>query len=118
MDYVAPEIVSGCQYDAKVDVWSLGVLCFELTTGRAPFENRINREAFNNIVNLNFKFPEYLSEMAKDFINRLLVKDPHKDMTLKKSEHTHFSPRELGSIWTHVRKKSKSLKSLFKSILN
>ena len=82
VDYVAPEIVTGCEYDAKVDLWSLGVLCFELTTGKAPFENRVNREAFKNIVNLNYKFPEYLSDFAKDFINKLLVKDPARRLDI------------------------------------
>lgn len=76
VDYVAPEIVAGSLYDAKVDLWSLGVLCFELTTGKAPFEHRINREAFKKIMSLNYKCPEFLSEICKDFINKLLVKDP------------------------------------------
>lgn len=78
MDYVAPEIVSGSLYDAKVDLWSLGVLCFELTTGKPPFEHRVHKEAFKKIMSLNYKCPEFLSELCKDFIYRLLVKDPER----------------------------------------
>ena len=37
LDYVSPEIVMGNQYDKMVDVWSVGVLCYELCTGHAPF---------------------------------------------------------------------------------
>ena len=37
LDYVPPEIVNGDYYDEKVDIWSLGVLCYELATGKAPF---------------------------------------------------------------------------------
>ncbi len=37
LDYVPPEIVTGEFYDERADVWSLGVLCYELCTGRAPF---------------------------------------------------------------------------------
>lgn len=33
LDYMAPEMVQGRQYDSKVDIWSLGVLLFELTQG-------------------------------------------------------------------------------------
>ncbi len=33
LDYVSPEIVRGYEYSEKVDVWSLGVLCYELCTG-------------------------------------------------------------------------------------
>lgn len=34
LDYVPPEIVTGQFYDEKADVWCLGVLCYELCTGR------------------------------------------------------------------------------------
>lgn len=37
LDYVSPEIVMGSEYDEMVDVWSVGVLCYELCTGHAPF---------------------------------------------------------------------------------
>ena len=36
--YLAPEIVRGRAYDAKVDVWSLGVLTFKMLSGVNPFE--------------------------------------------------------------------------------
>jgi serine/threonine protein kinase len=38
LDYVPPEILRGDQYDEKVDIWSLGVLIYEMAVGRAPFE--------------------------------------------------------------------------------
>lgn len=33
IDYMAPEMVAGLPYNFKVDIWSLGVLLFELTQG-------------------------------------------------------------------------------------
>ena len=33
LDYVSPEVVSGKDYDFKVDIWSIGVLTYELVTG-------------------------------------------------------------------------------------
>ena len=39
LDYVPPEIIEGDFYDEKVDVWSLGILMYELSTGKAPFED-------------------------------------------------------------------------------
>eukprot|EP00931_Biecheleriopsis_adriatica_P075073 TRINITY_DN49020_c0_g1_i1.p1 TRINITY_DN49020_c0_g1~~TRINITY_DN49020_c0_g1_i1.p1 ORF type:complete len:803 (-),score=183.69 TRINITY_DN49020_c0_g1_i1:106-2514(-) len=38
--YMAPEIVSGEAYGAPCDVWSLGVILYELATFRRPFEGR------------------------------------------------------------------------------
>ena len=39
--YIAPEILLGCKYDDKVDVWSLACLFFELATNSCPFDPEI-----------------------------------------------------------------------------
>jgi serine/threonine protein kinase len=33
IDYVAPEVVQGSQYDETIDVWGLGVICYEFCSG-------------------------------------------------------------------------------------
>merc|ERR1712232_1012425 len=38
--YMAPEIVSGEQYGQACDIWSLGVVLYELCTLRKPFQGR------------------------------------------------------------------------------
>ncbi|KAJ3246462.1 Serine/threonine-protein kinase, partial [Borealophlyctis nickersoniae] len=35
---MAPEILRGDRYDAKADLWSLGAILYEMTTGRPPFK--------------------------------------------------------------------------------
>ncbi|CAN8065478.1 unnamed protein product [Agarophyton chilense] len=34
--WMAPEVIRGCNYDCKVDIWSTGVLAFECAEGRPP----------------------------------------------------------------------------------
>jgi serine/threonine protein kinase len=83
LDYVSPEIVLGDEYGEMVDVWSVGVLCYELCTGHAPFESSKSREeTYRKIVNVELKFPKYLSDDVKDFITRLLIKNPENRMSL------------------------------------
>ena len=36
-EYMAPEMVNNSSYNEKVDVWSLGILLYELIHGKAPF---------------------------------------------------------------------------------
>lgn len=81
---MSPEIVTGEYYDQMVDVWSVGVLCYELCTGHAPFESQKSREdTYKKIVNVEIKFPRHLSYNVQDFISRLLVRDPNFRMTLQ-----------------------------------
>ena len=39
-EYVSPEIITNKSHDQRADVWSLGILVFELLTGAPPFTNR------------------------------------------------------------------------------
>ncbi|KAJ8974218.1 hypothetical protein NQ317_018141 [Molorchus minor] len=39
LDYLPPEMVCGKTHNEKVDLWSLGVLCYEFLTGKPPFES-------------------------------------------------------------------------------
>lgn len=41
LDYVSPEMKDIGSYGSSVDIWSLGVLTFELLTGCAPFKDEI-----------------------------------------------------------------------------
>jgi len=52
-DYVSPEMVHNSQYDHKIDIWSLGVLTFELLTGNAPFTNQDVYLILENIKHFN-----------------------------------------------------------------
>jgi len=41
-EYMAPEIVKETPYDKSVDIWSLGILLYELLHGYSPFRVRMN----------------------------------------------------------------------------
>ncbi len=35
--YISPQQLNNDSYDDKIDVWSVGILTYELLTGKAPF---------------------------------------------------------------------------------
>jgi serine/threonine protein kinase len=43
--YLSPEVISSGVYDAKADVWALGMLLLEMISGNKPAFQRYNREA-------------------------------------------------------------------------
>ncbi len=35
--YISPELLMGKMYDEKTDIWAIGIITYELVTGRLPF---------------------------------------------------------------------------------
>jgi tetratricopeptide (TPR) repeat protein len=44
LHYIAPEVLQGNAMDTRSDIWSLGVLLYEMTTGRLPFDGNTGFE--------------------------------------------------------------------------
>jgi len=80
-DYVAPEVITAeGVYDKSVDMWSCGVITYVLLCGFSPFLSSNQTGLFEKIMKAEYDFPDpewtHISETAKDFIRKLLVKDP------------------------------------------
>ncbi|XP_051554462.1 death-associated protein kinase 3 [Myxocyprinus asiaticus] len=88
-EFVAPEIVNYEPLGLEADMWSIGVITYILLSGASPFLGETKQETLTNISAVNYDFDEEYfsntSELAKDFIRRLLVKDPKKRMTIDDS---------------------------------
>lgn len=78
--YMAPEILAdnGNEYGVEVDWWGVGILTYELLTGNVPYDGSSPEKVKKKIQTGKLILPFYLSTDAKDFINRLLKKEPNK----------------------------------------
>ncbi|XP_022121262.2 serine/threonine-protein kinase Aurora-2 [Pieris rapae] len=84
LDYLSPEMVDSKPHSYAVDIWSLGVLCYELLVGLPPFESTDHSLTYKKIRHVIIKYPDYVSELARDLIGKLLVIKPEDRLPLAK----------------------------------
>ena len=79
--YMAPEMVLKRHYDAKVDLWSVGVILYECLFGRAPYKSDTLEEL---LIKVKSDHPIVIpkgvgiSKSCRDLMSRCLERDPVK----------------------------------------
>ena len=79
-DYLAPEMILGNGHNEKLDMWTVGILMYELLHGKPPFTPKSKksnrrlqqREIEKNILNGNIEFEKSISRDSKEVMISLL----------------------------------------------
>jgi serine/threonine protein kinase len=80
---VAPEVLADKGYDGKkADVWSIGVILYVLLAGFLPFDETTIVALFAKIQAADFTYPSWFSPEVRTLLDRILVADPAKRITL------------------------------------
>ena len=74
--YVSPEIINEKPYSTAADIWSAGVLLYAMVVGVLPFHDDNLTNLLQSILSVNPFIPHSLSPELRDFLTKLLVKDP------------------------------------------
>ena len=82
--YIAPEVLDS-EYGVECDIWSLGVVIYQLLTGNMPFDGKSLDGIFNSIRKGVFKMPDNLSVEAKDLISKMIRIDPNLRIRAKEA---------------------------------
>ena len=75
-EYIAPEMLMKKGHDTRVDIWSIGVLMFELLAGYSPFVAKNNQDLYQNIRRLKIQWPKDMPPLAKNLIGKILKLNP------------------------------------------
>ncbi|ETV76553.1 CAMK/CDPK protein kinase, variant 1 [Aphanomyces astaci] len=90
IDYVAPEVLDG-DYNEKCDLWSVGVICYELVTRVSPFHGDTNDDTMNKIfdgLKPSFFHGDVWQTVSPDcinFIKSLIQEDPAERLSAEQA---------------------------------
>lgn len=76
--YMAPELLRGMEYSQKADVWSLGVLLYEMLFKCCPFEEKNIPNLISLIDRQELRFPKPIPDNVKALLRGMLTKDHYR----------------------------------------
>ncbi|KAJ1425272.1 kinase-like domain-containing protein, partial [Ochromonadaceae sp. CCMP2298] len=75
--YMSPEIMNNQRYNSKTDIWSLGVVLYEMMCLRLPFEGKSMKDLCANIIGKNPAAPSSAySRELRELLRDTLLKNP------------------------------------------
>lgn len=79
---MAPEIIFKSEYDARADLWSVGVILYEILVGRTPFHSTSVKDLVQKLKNERIRIPSTvkMSPECHDLLVRLLQRNPNQRM--------------------------------------
>ena len=81
IQYMSPEQARGLSVDQRTDIWSLGVVLFEMVTGHPPFEGKTKSDVMAAILEREPMFVVDIgenSEAVQRIVSKALEKDPNE----------------------------------------
>jgi serine/threonine protein kinase len=82
LDYLAPEMIQGHGHDHTLDVWSAGVLLYEMVVGRPPFQSTNHGQLIAKILQLELQFPTVATRQLQELVRSLLKREPRDRLPL------------------------------------
>ncbi|MCX6629833.1 MAG: serine/threonine-protein kinase [Candidatus Solibacter sp.] len=73
-EYLAPEQIGGQAADARSEIWALGLLGYEMSTGRLPFDGEDELALYNAIRNINPPPPSALNPDVPPPVDSLVMR--------------------------------------------
>lgn len=96
--YIAPEVLGG-NYGNKCDIWSTGVVLYQICSGEMPFDANNRTQLFNKIKRGKFDMPKKFSKDLQDLLRNMLEVNPKKRFSAKDCLEHKWIKDMLGSTY-------------------
>jgi len=113
LSYMSPEQVQGIAADHRTDIWSLGVVFYEMLTGELPFKTEHDAALIYMILNEEFTPPSALDRKIPNQVDGIIKKMLQKDRALRYQNIDEFI-RDIEAVKSEI--ETASLKSKKKAI--
>lgn len=90
--YMAPEMLKKQKYTNKIDLWSLGIILFQMLEGKVPFSSNTIRDLITelDIIHFSSLISYHISYNCRDLILKLLNIDPDKRISWEDLFHHNW----------------------------
>ena len=79
--YMSPQLLKKAKYTNKSDLWSIGLIYYEMLHGRTPWPASNELQLLNGIYSKKPSFHSSVSNVSKDFILKCLEVEENKRMS-------------------------------------
>ena len=113
--YLSPEIIQGKPYDNKSDIWSLGVLLYEMMTFKMPFEANTLPMLSMKIMRGNYTPPSSMyTKDLREIVSKCLMVDPSRRPSIREILKMPIIQNRIKNFLTEVEYKKEFTKTITK----
>lgn len=100
--FMAPEILARLPHNHTVDIYGLGALLFQMSTGHPPFFATTREHTEANIRHARLEVPSEVEKYAAEFIRATMVREPSRRLgaacTTDAQRHRYFTDLDFNAL--------------------